>query len=351
MSIFKSHIDAMSAYKPPLEGRDPHRYTLLDFNERTVEVVDHVRDALKALVDSGRLHMYPSYGDLVDRIAAYCDVRPEQTMITNGSDQGIDLVIRSACSVGDEIIVPTPTFAMYQQCARVEDLSIVEVPYSRDSGFPLQGVLQAITDRTRCIVVSNPNNPCGTVLPVEGVLEIARAAPQAAVLVDECYFEYSGITVAAYIDEHPNLVITRTFSKTWGLPSIRLGYVLSCENNIAALLNVRGPYDVNQFAVAAVSAALDRPDLSLAYVREVMDESKPLLEAFLDEQGVDYWPSGANYLWAFPDQAEYLEQKLREASILVRPKADAAGRLGLRMTLGTLEQTQQLIAVLRRFMG
>lgn len=346
MSIFKQHIADMSAYLPPLEGRDPQAFTLLDFNERTIPVAEPILQALEAFIRSGRLQMYPSYGDVTSKIAGYCGVPEEQVMITNGSDQGIDLIIRSACREGDEIIIPGPSFAMYSQCARIENLKIVEPQYTREGGFPLVGVLDNITPKTRLIVISNPNNPSGTLVAPEDILRIAKAAPDAAILVDECYFEYSKTTVAPFLAEQPNLVVTRTFSKTWGLPSIRLGYVLSAKENILALLNVRGPYDVNQFAVAAVQASLAQPETALEYVDEVMGVSKPLLEAFFRDKGVDFWPSEANYLWSFPANPERANQALVEAGILVRPKADAQGRTGLRVTLGTESQTRRLIDVL-----
>ena len=155
-------------------------------------------------------------------------------------------------------------------------------------------------------------------------------------------------TVAEHLNDYPNLVITRTFSKTWGLPSVRLGYILSAEDNIRALLNVRGPYDVNQFAVVALAAALDSPEESLAYVNEVMQSSKPLLQEFLDGRGVDYWPSAANYLWVFPEQPQQVLNALEAADIRVRPKADSDGNQGLRITVGTLAQTEALIGVLEQ---
>lgn len=346
MSIFKQHIADMSAYLPPLEGRDPKAFTLLDFNERTIPVAEPILEALVDFIHSGRLQMYPSYGDVTSKIAGYCGVPEEQVMITNGSDQGIDLIIRSACREGDEIIIPGPSFAMYGQCARIENLNIIEPQYTREGGFPLEAVLAAITNKTRLIVVSNPNNPSGTLVSAEDILCIAKAAPGAAILVDECYFEYSKTTVAPYLSEQRNLVITRTFSKTWGLPSIRLGYVLSAAENILALLNVRGPYDVNQFAVAAVQASLAQPETALEYVDEVMGRSKPLLEAFLLERGVGFWPSEANYLWSFPADPERVNEALLDAGIMVRPKADGEGRMGLRITLGTELQTRHLIEVL-----
>ncbi len=344
-SVIKRHIRAMSAYKPPLEGRDPTKYTLLDFNERTLPVGEKIQEALIAYIRSGRMQMYPSYGDTVERIARYAGVPAEQLMITNGSDQGIELIFRSVCREGDEAIIAGSTFAMYKQCAGVENLKIIEPEYTIDIGFPVDAVIAAVTDKTRIITIANPNNPCGSLVKKEEVLRIAKAAPQAAILVDECYFEYSRETVVNVVEDYPNIFVTRTFSKTWGIPSLRMGYLISAKENITALLNVRGPYDVNQYAVVAVQAALEHPEYTLDYVREVMDVSKPLLENFLAEKNIVFWQSDANFIWCFPDNAEQIEAALREAGILVRPKADLKGKLGLRITLGNKTQTQKLIDV------
>jgi histidinol-phosphate aminotransferase len=346
MSIFKQHIAAMSAYKPPLDGRDPQAHLLLDFNERTLPIAQVVQEALIAYIRSGRLQMYPAYGDVVDVIAGYCGVKSEQLMITNGSDQGIDLIIRAACREGDEAIIPGPSFPIYTHCAKIENLRILEPQYTREMGFPTEEVLSLISDRTRLICFGNPNNPSGTIVPRADIVRILEAAPQAAVLVDECYYEYFGESACDLVDKYSNLVITRTFSKTWGMPSLRLGYIIARADNIHALLNVRGPYDINQVAIVAIRAALAHPEYTRDYVAEVMLQSKPLLENFLTQRGIDFWPSGANYVWAFPPDAECLNRALLSASILVRPKADADGRMGLRITLGTLEQTRRLIDVL-----
>lgn len=348
MSIFKPHISQMAAYQPPLEGRDPQNHLLLDFNERTLPVSDTVKQALIDYIQDDRLQVYPSYENITEKIASYCNVDPSQVMITNGSDQGIDLITRSACSEGDEAIIPGPSFAMYTQCAKIENLNILEPLYSKEKGFPVQEVLQSVSDKTRLIVIANPNNPSGTDVSRRDILAIARAAPKAAILVDECYFEYTRFTLARKVNEHPNLLITRTFSKTWGLPSIRLGYIISHKNNIEDLLKVRGPYDVNQFAAVAINAALDDPFYPLRYVREVMDSSKPLLEAYLKKKSIDYWPGTANFLWTFPPNPESVEQFLRKQGILVRPKKDHSGRLGLRITIGDKPQTERLILTLEQ---
>lgn len=348
MSIFKSHLYELSAYTPPLEGRDPETHLLLDFNERTLPVSEPIRQALIDYVNSDRIQMYPSYGDIANIIADYAKVKPTQTMITNGSDQGIELIFRASCSPGDEVIIPMPNFAMYQQCAQVERVKIVAPFYSQEHGFPLAEVLAAINEKTRVICISNPNNPSGVGVRPDDIESIAKAAPNSTILVDECYFEFSKLSAVGLLDRHSNIVITRTFSKTWGMPSLRFGYLLASPENIQALLCVRGPYDINQMAIVAARAALENPGYTDAYVDEVMNKSKPLLEKFLTDKGISYWPSCANYLWTFPENIDNLESALTAANILVRPKADASGKMGLRISLGSFAQTKHLIDILTR---
>ncbi len=348
MSIIKPHILAMSAYKPPLEGRNPKDFTLLDFNERTVPVSQPIVDALQHFISDGRLQQYPSYGNIVERLAQYTGVDATQVMITNGSDQGIDLIFRALSRPSNEkdaeAIIPGPSFAMYNQCAKVEAMQIIEPQYSKEAGYPLAEVLAAITPNTAIIVVSNPNNPCGTLVGNDVIEQLAKAAPHAAILVDECYYEYSQQSSASLLASHTNIFITRTFSKTWGIPSLRFGYLLASSTHIDALTNVRGPYDINQLAIVAANAALDNPEYTEQYVNEVMNTAKPQFEAWLDQNNIDYWVSKANYIWAFFDNADAVNEALKQQNILVRPKA-LNGKTGLRITIGTVEQTTNLIAV------
>jgi len=267
----------------------------------------------------------------------------------NGSDQGIDLVARAVLSAGYEAIIPGPSFAMYDQCAQVENATIIAPKYNRETGYPVGEVLEAISTKTKLIVAALPNNPCGTPVSAEDIEIILKAAPRAVVLVDECYFEYSQQTVVGLIVKYSNLVVARTFSKTWGLPSLRFGFLVSQSDNICQLLKIRGPYDINQLAIVAVRAALKQPEYTHDYVTEVMEQSKPMLESWLEERGIIFWQSCANYVWAFFSRPNELAEYLQENGILVRPKKDHQGKMGLRVTLGNLEQTKRLISVLEAF--
>lgn len=352
--VLKSHLVDLPPYKPPLDGRNAENQLLLDFNERTTPPPKHVTEAVTAHLESrGGLIVYPSYGDLQNKIAEYATVKTEQCMFTNGSDQGIDLVIRCCCPAGTEAVIPGPSFAMYQQAALTEGLDIKSPSFTRERGFPFEEVLAAVTPRTSVVVISNPNNPTGTAVPREQILEVARRAPHCAILVDECYFELmpEGSSVKDVVEEFRNIFITRTFSKTWGLASLRLGYLLSAEANIRSLSSVRGPYDVNKLAVVAVNAALADSQYVAEYVAELNGRSKPRLERFLQSKGIIFWPSHANYLFCYFQEPKALEAALRARNIMVRPKSDADGVLGLRVSIGTLEDTETLIAALTELLS
>jgi len=346
--VIKSHIKKLKPYSPPLEGRNPQKYTLLDFNERTVEVPKFVKEAMKDFIDHGGLQKYPAYGSLQKDIAEYAGVKTEEVLFTNGSDQGIDLVVRCCCEKGSEVIIPSPTFAMFEQAAESEGLVIRRPNFTKETGFPLAEVLEMVNPKTSLIVLSNPNNPTGTEIPRAAIIEVLKKCSNIAVLVDECYFEFMDpqTSVANEVEAFPNLFVSRTFSKTWGFPSLRLGYLLSTAANVNALTCVRGPYDINQIAVVGILAALKQRDYVFEYVREVMDESKPLFEDFLKKRGIEYWPTVANFIFCYFSEPVRLESALRERGILVRPKKDHKGVLGLRVSFGTVEQMKQVIKAL-----
>jgi histidinol-phosphate aminotransferase len=351
VTVIKPHIAQLAAYKPPLEGRDPDKFTLLDFNERTIPVAEPITQALLEYITSGRLQMYPSYGDIDQQLARYCGVSADQVMITNGSDHGIELIIRAVATSGSQAIIPGPTFAMYRQVATVEGMNIVAPEYEKGQGYPLAEVLAAITPATKLIVAASPNNPCGTPVTNAEIIALAEAAPDAAILVDECYYEYTQASATELINRYDNIFITRTFSKTWGIPSLRFGYIIAQANNVGPLTAMRGPYDINQLAVVAARAALANPESVNDYVREIMTVSKPALEAFLDAHDIEYWPSVANYILLFPKQPLELQAVLEQAGILVRPRSDSLNRVGLRVTIGTQAQTERFIAVVQKFLG
>jgi len=351
--MVKERIKKMGHYNPPIEGRSEKDYLLLDFNERTIEPSPKVREALKKFIDSGRLQVYPEYGDLEEKIAQYAEVKDGQVMVTNGADQGIDVVLRAHLDPGDKVIIPFPSFAMHYQSAGIQGAEVLEPVYGVEDGiFPLEQVLNLLEDKkVKLVIICNPNNPLGVLTSIEDVEKIFKKAREkdVAVLHDEACFDFSGLTAKNLIDKYDNLFIVRTFAKVFGLPSLRTGYVLSQEENIQELKKIRGPYDVNMFAKAAILAALSDPKYVEDYIKEVMEKSKPKLEQFLRKKGIFFYPSAANFLLLRVTNSQKLIEGLKSQGILVRPKLSPDGKEAVRVTIGTLEDTERFIKALDTF--
>lgn len=339
----------MGHYKPPLEGRSEKDYLLLDFSERTTGPSPEVKKALKDFIDLDRIQVYPEYGNLEEKIAEYAGVKNGRAMVTNGGDQGIDVICRSCLDEGDRVIIPFPSFAMHYQSSGIQGAEILEPRYGDDGSFPLEETLKMLEDeKVRLVILCNPNNPLGSPTSLEDVEKILKKAQEKDITVmhDEAYFEFSKITAKDFIDKYSNLYIIRTFAKAFGLVSARAGYVLSRENNIQELLKVRGPYDVNMFAKVAILAALKNKRYAEDYAKEVMEISKPKLEAYLRGKGVGFFPSRANYLFLRLADPTKLMEKLKAEKILTRPKEDPDRKISLRISIGTSEDTEKLISVL-----
>lgn len=339
------NIQSMKLYSPPLSGRRNFKGCLLDFNERTIPVSKPVLEALKGFISSDQIQLYPEYDDLCAKIAAYTGVKNDQVMITNGSDQGIDLIFRTFTERGDEVIIPSPSFPMFFQCAQIVGNKIIAPSYDKNGRFPLQKVLQSIKKGVRLVVICNPNNPTGTAVKLGGIEKIVKKALRfnAVVYVDEAYYEFCKITATSLIKEYPNLIITRTFSKAFGLASLRIGYAISSIENIAEMLKVRGPYDMNMPAVVAAGAALDNLKYLRKYVDEVMNKAKPLVENYFRKNKIKFLPSRANFLLFKVENPLMNSEKLRKLGFLTRPRKGKGIDEAIRVTIGTVSQMEEFI--------
>ena len=311
----------------------------------TIEPSPKVKKALKEFIDSGRLQKYPEYENLNERIAKYVGVNPSQIMITNGSDEGINVIMIAFIKDGDKVIIPTPSYVLYYQYAQIQGADILKPSYRENLSFPLEKVLDLINEEVKLVVVCNPNNPTGTAVSQEDVMKILKKAKDknVVVLIDEAYFEFSGITSKNLIDEYNNLFITRTFGKPFGIASVRAGYILSQDKNIKELLKIRSPYSVNMFAKTAVLAALEDINYMKEYIEEVMEKSKPKIEKFLAEKGISFFPSAANFLFLKVSNPAEIIEKLKTKGILVRPKKGPDNKESIRISIGTLEDTKNFI--------
>jgi len=339
-------VVAMAPYSPPTAGRAGK--LRLDFNENTVGCSPNVVAALKAQLEPSRLAVYPEYGEAKEAIARYFRVRPEQFVFTNGTDEAIQVFVNAYVDDGQEVLVLKPSYAMYRFYAEVAGAKVKEVEYPRPGmEFPLQAVLDAITPQTRAVMLANPNNPTGTGISLLAIERILHRARKAAVLVDEAYYEFSGVTAIGEIERVPNLFVCRTFSKVFGMAAMRLGCLFSHEANIHYLHKAQSPYSVNALAALAAQAAVEDTGYVEAYVAEVL-AARELLCVGLEKLGITYVPSSANFvLGHFGKRATEVRDALRDQAILVRDRSyEAPGCV--RITVGTRQQTRRLLAALEK---
>lgn len=333
----------MAPYSPPTAGRTGKMR--LDFNENTIGCSPRVLEALRHGIEAEDLAVYPEYGEAKAAIANYFKVTPEQFVFTNGTDEAIQLFLNTYVDGSQEAIVLKPAYAMYRFYAEVAGAKIVELPYPPEMEFPLDELLRAITKETRAILIANPNNPTGTAVSVDGILRILKRARHAAVLIDEAYYEFSGITALPELAANPNLFVCRTFSKVFGMAAMRLGCLFSTERNVAYLHKAQSPYSVNMLAVRAAQAAVEDVEYVRSYVAEAL-AARELLCLGLEKLGISYVPSSANFvLGRFDNRAIEVRDALRARGILVRDRSyEAPGCV--RITVGTREQTRQMLAAL-----
>jgi histidinol-phosphate aminotransferase len=334
----------MAPYSPPTAGREGK--LRLDFNENTVGCSPRVIEFLRERLQPAGLAVYPEYTETKQVLANFFQVKPEQFLLTNGTDEAIQVFINTYVSAGDEVVVLRPAYAMYRFYAEVAGAVIREVAYRPPQmDFPLDEMLHAITPATRAVIVANPNNPTGTVVQFHGIERILKRARKAAVLIDEAYYEFCGITAMPLLDRAPNLFVSRTFSKVYGMAAMRLGCVFSNPANIAFLHKAQSPYSVNTVAALAVQAAVCDRGYIEQYVAEVLS-ARELLCVGLEKLGIGYVPSSANFVLVnLGKRAIEIRDTLRGRGILVRDRNyEVPGHV--RMTVGTRQQTRRLLAAI-----
>jgi histidinol-phosphate aminotransferase len=340
----RAAVQNLHAYRPPLAGRQGLR---LDFNESTIGCSPRVLARLHSL-DAEALARYPEREPVEGVVADFLGLDAKQVLLTNGVDEAIHLLCSAYLEPGDEAIIVVPTFAMYAIFAQAEGANPIQVFAGENFAFPLEGLLSRIGRRTRLIAVANPNNPTGAATDCEILLQVARSAPQAAVLVDEAYFEFHGETILSHAARPANLFVARTFSKAYGLAGLRIGILAGDAEQMAMVRRVASPYNVNAVALAVLPEALRDQDYVKDYVAEVQ-RSRSVLEQELRTLGLHYWPSRANFVLVRvgPAHAEFI-QALRTRGILVRDRNTDSGCEGcVRLTVGSSEHTRTLITALR----
>ena len=334
----------MAPYHPPTSGRAGK--LRLDFNENTVGCSPKVIVYLKQRLSEEALTIYPEYEATRAALARFFQLAEDRFLITNGTDEAIQVLVNTFVDDGEDVIILKPSYAMYTFYAEVAGASIRHIDYRpKDLAFPLEELLDAVRPNTKAILISNPNNPTGTGVSLKGIEALLERAPQAAVLIDEAYYEFSGVTALGLLDRYPNLFVSRTFSKAYGMAALRVGCLFSAATNVAYLHKAQSPYSVNLLAAIAVRAALEDGAYVKSYVDEALAAREMLFEGF-GRRGISYYDSQANFvLFHAGARAIEVRDALRERGVLVRDRSyELPGCV--RVTAGTRAQVQRFFDAL-----
>lgn len=341
-------VARMRPYHPPLEDRDGK--LRLDFNENTLGCSPQARAAIRNL-SSAAVSMYPEQDTVRRELARFFGVRNDELLLTNGTDEALHLIVDTFLEPDDIVLLVEPTFAMYRFYSGLAGARIQALRYDAAMQFPMKALLAALRKPPRIFFLANPNNPTGSVLRPTELRRILKAATRTLVVVDEAYFEYSGITILPWIRRNNNLVVTRTFSKAAGLAGLRLGCIFAHRSITEYCRKAQSPYPVGVAALAAARATVRDQSFLRRTVREFR-RSRKELERGLTKLGIPFFPSAANFVLLFlGDRAKQVVQSLARQGTLIRDRSsDFNGAGYVRITFGTLSQTRRVLRQLEELL-
>lgn len=342
-------IERMAPYRPPTSGRGD--LLRLDFNENTVGCSPRVTEFLKDGFSAGHLPCYPEYAAARAELAAFFGVKEDELVLTNGTDEAIQVVVNTYLDDNQECLLMRPSYAMYRFYAEVVGAAIYELDFNPDTlAFPLEQMLETISRNTRLVMLANPNNPTGGGISRKAVERILERTTHGMVLIDEAYFEFSGVTVLPLLAHYPNLLVSRTFSKVYGLAGLRVGCLFTQSANAAFLRKGQSPYSVNAVGAAAARVAIQDQEFITRYVTEVL-AAREFTEVGLDKLHLPYFASDGNFLLIqFGERARMVVEGLRAKGILVRDRThEIPGTV--RVTIGTREQMARFLTALREVLA
>ena len=319
----------------------------LDKNEIPWSLNERVKEALIKRIRTMEFNRYPDSNctELKTAVSNYTGINTGRIAIGNGSDELINVILQAFIDPGDTMAMYNPTFSMYKIYGTICGAAIWE--YSSDSNFELK-LDEFITglkrERPKLVILCNPNNPTGSCFELEEIEQILKEA-SGLVIVDEAYYEFSGLTAAGLLSRYDNLIILRTLSKAFGIAGLRVGYMLSCPQVISFIDRVRSPFNVNAFAQAAAIEVLEDKDTMTERVEIIKAEREKLAARLAELKGIQCFESRSNFiLLRAPKSGEILDS-LRKAGIYIRNFSDPALKDCLRVTIGSPSENDRFYEI------
>jgi histidinol-phosphate aminotransferase len=350
VDLLRPAVRAMPGYTP---GEQISDLVKLNTNEGAFPPSPRVMATLAAIADESlRLYPDPVSARLRAAAAGRFGVPADQILAGNGSDDCLTILYRGFLDPGDKVACPWPTYGLYDTLASLQGAELVRVAF-RQNGRRWDLPADLARQRAKMIILANPNNPSGTLVPVEELRRLCDAAPGAVVVVDEAYVDFAlgaGIdaSMLPYLGQHPNVVVLRTMSKSYSLAGARLGLLFAAAPLVAELVKVKDSYNVNAVTQAIGVAALEDRSYHEQCVRQTLDQ-RARLERELEAMGWTWPESAANFLLCeIGERAEEVYGALKQEGLLVRWWKAPELRTKLRISVGNPDENDHLVAALKR---
>ena len=289
-------------FRPALEKRPHSDFFRLDRNEPPFPAFETLDEFIKDQDVCELLSVYPDPYNAYVSVAGYYGVELNQLLLTHGSEQALRFIFDTFLDMDGEVAYLDPSFGMYEVYSYYKNAKVNRIEFGNDLYLPVQKILDAVTSSTQLLVVANPNAPTGSAYSEQDILKILEHTAQTGTIcvIDEAYFHFYSLDTLSKLQDYPHLIITRTFSKAWGLAGLRIGMIFSNENNINLLRSQKLAMEINQFSILLIQKAIDNGDTIL---KRNVDQVNKWKSRFSQIPLPDcrYLPGDCNF-FAFPDE-------------------------------------------------
>ncbi len=352
MKFIKEYIKNIEKYKAGKRKEDViNKYGIkkvikLASNENPLGAPPAVLKFLRENIEDIHLYPDPEANELRKEIAKYVGVKPSNITVTNGSDEALELFVKLFLDKGEKAIIPIPTFPIYETLVKIFGGIAVNVQLKENKNFEFNSkdILEKIDYKTKLIFICSPNNPTGNTIDEDNLRKILEK--DAVVVLDEVYAEFSDISYVKLVNEYENLVVTRSFSKTFGLAGIRLGYAIACEEITDFLHRIKLPFNVSAIAQkAGIFALKDRNHLQKT-INLVKTQREYLFRELSNINGIKVYPSKANFLLLkLNKSADFVVEELMKRGIIIRNMSKLKGLNGdyVRVSIGLEEENKEFL--------
>ncbi|OPX18586.1 histidinol-phosphate transaminase [candidate division WOR-3 bacterium 4484_100] len=341
MNGIRRTVQELEEYTVP----QPQRMIKLNQNESPFDLPESIKVRILQRLRQITWNRYPlsKSPGLVQAISDYTGLKPQYIVCGNGSNELIDSVFQAFCEPGERVMVVEPGFAIFERQARLRDLNIIKVPLDKGFAYNPDAIIDA-ADSTKLIILASPNNPTGSVLSVEQIKRIL-CKTRAFVVIDEAYYEFCGVSAQDLLADFGNLVITRTFSKAFGLAGIRLGYLLAQPEVAKQLDKAKLPFSVGIFQQVVGEVVLRMRRYVEQVVQQIIEERQRVYNRLCKLKNIQPFASGANFiLFEVKDgQADRLFEMLYQRGILLRSFNNISLKNMLRVTIGRPEENSRFL--------